>query len=104
MTAAVRNSYGQMSGREVVGLFEPFVVGQLAVRRLADDALVLPAKRLRLLSPQPALISLHLAKPPLGAGFLDDIELYVRPRGRPRTGPGARRMSAPCAGSAGRAC
>ena len=51
----------QMPGREAIGLFEPVLVAQLYVGRLADDALVLPAQRVGLLAPQPALIGLHLA-------------------------------------------
>ena len=61
----------------MVGLLEPFLVGPLGVGRLPDDALVLPAKGLRLLAPQPPLIRFHLAQPALGARLLDDIEFTL---------------------------
>ena len=94
----------QVPGREAVGLFEPFLVAQLYVGGLADDALVLPAQRVGLLAPQPALIRLHLAQPSLGARLLDDIEFAFGGEVIPRQALALREGSALCAGSACRAC
>ena len=68
---------GQLLGGKGVRHVEPLRIGPPRVRHLVHHRLVVPAQRPGLLPPDAALIALHLAQAPLGAGLLDDLQLAL---------------------------
>src|SRR5208283_3804858 len=66
---------GEVAGGEVVGDLVAVVVAQPFVRDPGKHRVVAPAQCRRLLAPQPPLVRLHLAQPPLSAGVAKNVHL-----------------------------
>ena len=104
ITAAVWNSWARCFRDEGVGAIEPLGVGQGFVGSALHDRAVRPTEGLGLLTPDAALIALHLAELAGRAGLLDDFQLPIGGQGRPSPGPDLQRSASRAGESPDPAC